>query len=67
MKAIMGLAIMPQKCPPVADNRLAIMEYRKLMPLHCNNGNLIYIQGVDRDLIIHILSKGSKRGQQKLC
>ncbi|HAG10324.1 MAG TPA: type II toxin-antitoxin system RelE/ParE family toxin [Desulfotomaculum sp.] len=30
-EAIMGLAVMPQKCPPVTDERLAIMGYRKLL------------------------------------
>ncbi len=29
-EAIMGLAIMPQKCSPVNDERLAVMGYRKL-------------------------------------
>ncbi|HAU32024.1 MAG: Plasmid stabilization system protein [Desulfotomaculum sp. 46_296] len=29
-EAIMGLAIMPQKCPPVTDERLAMRGYRKL-------------------------------------
>jgi toxin ParE1/3/4 len=29
-KAIMGLAVIPQKCPLVTDERLAMMEYRKL-------------------------------------
>ncbi len=30
-KAIAGLADMPQKCPPVSDERLASMGYRKLV------------------------------------
>jgi toxin ParE1/3/4 len=30
-EAIMGLTVMPQKCPPVADERLALMGYRKLL------------------------------------
>jgi toxin ParE1/3/4 len=30
-EAIMGLAVMPQKCPPVTDERLAMMGYRKLL------------------------------------
>lgn len=30
-EAIMGLAVMPQKCPPVNDERLAMMGYRKLL------------------------------------
>ncbi|MDD2555686.1 MAG: type II toxin-antitoxin system RelE/ParE family toxin [Syntrophaceticus sp.] len=30
-KAIVGLADMPQKCPPVTDERLASMGYRKLV------------------------------------
>lgn len=29
-ESIMGLAIMPQKCSPVIDERLALMGYRKL-------------------------------------
>ena len=29
-EAIAGLAVTPQKCPPVTDERLAIMGYRKL-------------------------------------
>jgi toxin ParE1/3/4 len=30
-EAIAGLADMPQKCPPVTDERLASMGYRKLV------------------------------------
>ena len=30
-EAIMGLAVMPQKCPFVTDERLAMMGYRKLL------------------------------------
>lgn len=30
-EAITGLADMPQKCPPVTDERLASMGYRKLV------------------------------------
>jgi len=30
-EAITGLAVMPQKCPSVTDERLAMMEYRKLL------------------------------------
>lgn len=30
-QAISGLAAMPQKCPPVTDERLAAMGYRKLI------------------------------------
>lgn len=30
-EAIMGLAVMPQKCPPMTDERLAMMGYRKLL------------------------------------
>ncbi len=30
-EAIMGLAIMPHKCPPVVDERLALRGYRKLL------------------------------------
>ncbi|MFZ3131548.1 MAG: type II toxin-antitoxin system RelE/ParE family toxin [Desulfosporosinus sp.] len=30
-EAIMGLAVMPQKCPSVTDERLAMMGYRKLL------------------------------------
>jgi len=30
-EAITGLAVMPQKCPPVTDERLAMMGYRKLL------------------------------------
>jgi plasmid stabilization system protein ParE len=30
-EAIMGLAVMPQKCSPVTDERLAMMGYRKLL------------------------------------
>ena len=29
-EAIMGLAILPKKCSPVIDERLALMGYRKL-------------------------------------
>ncbi|HHV17046.1 MAG TPA: type II toxin-antitoxin system RelE/ParE family toxin [Gelria sp.] len=29
-KAIMGLAVMPQKCPLMTDERLVMMGYRKL-------------------------------------
>ncbi|TGE34793.1 type II toxin-antitoxin system RelE/ParE family toxin [Desulfosporosinus fructosivorans] len=29
-EAIMGLAVMSQKCPPVTDERFAMMGYRKL-------------------------------------
>jgi len=30
-EAITGLAVMPQKCPSVTDERLAMMGYRKLL------------------------------------
>ncbi len=30
-EAIMDLKVMPQKCPPVTDDRLAMMGYRKLL------------------------------------
>lgn len=30
-EAITGLAVMPQKCPPVTDERLAMIGYRKLL------------------------------------
>ena len=30
-EAITGLAVMPKKCPPVTDERLAMMGYRKLL------------------------------------
>lgn len=30
-EAIMGLAILPKKCSPVIDERLALMGYRKLL------------------------------------
>ena len=30
-EAITGLAVMPQTCPPVTDERLAMMGYRKLL------------------------------------
>lgn len=30
-EAITGLAVMPQKCPPVNDERLAMLGYRKLL------------------------------------
>jgi plasmid stabilization system protein ParE len=30
-EAIMGLTVMAQKCPPVTDERLAVLGYRKLL------------------------------------
>ncbi|WP_278279206.1 type II toxin-antitoxin system RelE/ParE family toxin [Syntrophomonas palmitatica] len=30
-EAISGLAVMPQKCPPVSHERLAMMRYRKMI------------------------------------
>lgn len=30
-EAVTGLAVMSQKCPPVTDERLAMMGYRKLL------------------------------------
>jgi len=30
-EAISGLTVMPQKCPPVSDERLAMIGYRKLI------------------------------------